>query len=244
MQMDFIPGFAQGLVRVLISYPFDYVRTHLQANPNITWRSIPLGRSLYRGISIPLIIVPFDRALQYGIYERCQRKKYSQVSSSLIATFLSSIYSVPANFLQTQIMMNSMRPTKSHIALKFSNLSFRGYGADTLRAFASSFIYLTAYGTLRNKIPKEYHNYFVFGIISSTLMWSTVYPLDTLRILRQTTNPDSQHISYWSFIKMNWKSGSLYRGLPIVIMRSIPSAGCGMLTYEYVRYNLSISQLS
>lgn len=223
--MDFIPGFSQGIVRVLISYPFDYIRTHLQANPTTTWRSIPLRES-YKGVSIPLITVPIDRALQFGIYERCQKAGYSQVSSSFLATLVSSVYSVPTNFLQTQIMMNSTRATKDRVALKLTNMSFRGYGADTARAFASSFLYLSTYGLLRNNIPEEQHNYFVFGVLSSTLMWSVVYPLDTLRVLRQTTD-----VSYKSLLHR----GALYRGFPLVIARSIPSAGFGMLTYEYMR---------
>lgn len=229
--MDFLPGFAQGVVRVLISYPFDYVRTHLQAGTTNTWRSIPLGAAAYRGVSIPLLTIPIDRALQFGIYERCQRRGYSQMASSFLATLLSSVYSVPANFLQTQVMLNSKRQAKDQVALTFANMSFRGYGADTARAFASSFLYLSTYGLLRNNVPQEHHNYFLFGVASSSIMWSVVYPLDTLRVLRQTA---TRHTSYISLLRQHSCRG-LYRGLPLVLARSVPSSGFGMLTYEFMR---------
>jgi hypothetical protein len=219
---DFIPGFLQGLTRVLISYPFDYVRTKFQANPQLSWKDIQFGKNVYRGVSIPLITVPIDRALQFGIYERMNRGGYTLLQSSLVATLLSSLYSVPANYLQTQVMIH--KDTK----LRFSNMSFRGYGADTARSVLSSFIYLNTYGYLRKTIPEKHHNYFLFGIVSSSILWSIVYPLDTLRVLKQTTDK-----SYSQLLKTH--TNFLYKGLPLVLLRSIPSSGMGMFVYETSR---------
>ena len=69
--MDFLPGFLQGISRVIISHPFDYIRLYLQTNKsaNITeFLKTNNIRTLYRGVGVPLVSVPIDRAIQFNIY--------------------------------------------------------------------------------------------------------------------------------------------------------------------------------
>lgn len=224
--LSLIPGFIQGVVRVLISYPFDYIRTNLQTQQYTSIRdfykrndmTIP---KLYRGLHIPLLTVPIDRSIQFYIFEWCNNKKYTSIQSSLIATSISSIYSIPVNYLQTIVMANNTK-----ISLK--TISYKGFYSDLSRAFLSSFFYLSIYGKLRESIPKEKHNYFLFGIAASTGMWSLVYPIDTIRVLKQTSD-----LSYLDIIKNNANVVKLYRGYPLVVLRSMPSSGFGMMAYEY-----------
>ncbi len=237
--MDFtslVPGFIQGIVRVLISYPFDYIRTNLQMQyyksiPDFYKRNDMTFAKLYRGLHIPLLTVPIDRSIQFYIFELCNKNKYSPFQSSLGATIISSIYSIPINYLQTNIITNNKFNFKK-IGIK--SLSYRGFYSDLSRAFLSSFFYLSIYGKLRESIPKEKHNYFLFGIAASTGMWTLVYPIDTIRVLKQTSN-----LSYLDIIKNNVIIIKLYRGYPLVILRSIPSAGFGMLAYEYSKTIIS-----
>ena len=227
---DFLPGFVQGFSRVLISYPFDYIRTHMQSNPDAPWKSLAIGKKIYRGVSVPLLIVPFDRAIQFGIFEHLNKRHYSMLSTSLFATLFSSIYSVPANFLQTKIVLNK------DAKINIKNISFVGYGADTVRGLLSSFTYLFSYGILREEVPKEQHNYVLFGIAANCITWSIAYPLDTLRVLKQSTVPTC---SYMQLVRKYWKGGRLYKGLPLVLVRSVPSAGIGMYVYEKTRHYLN-----
>ena len=60
---EYIPGFLQGLTRVCISYPFDYVRIFLQINNKDNISTILKSNNLYRGLYIPLLSVPIDRLL-------------------------------------------------------------------------------------------------------------------------------------------------------------------------------------
>ena len=231
--MDFlslIPGFVQGIVRVLISYPFDYIRTNLQTQQYTTIRDFYKRTDmtiakLYRGLHIPLISVPIDRSIQFYIFEWCNKNKYTPIQSSLGATIISSIYSIPINYLQTTVITNNKFNFKN---INIRSLSYKGFYSDLSRAFLSSFFYLSIYGKLRESIPKEKHNYFLFGIAASTGMWSLVYPIDTIRVLKQTSN-----LSYLNIIKNNTNIVKLYRGYPLVVLRSMPSAGFGMMAYEY-----------
>jgi hypothetical protein len=226
--LDLLPGFIQGIVRVIVSYPFDYIRTNVQTQQYFSITHFYKNNNmsfmkLYKGLSVPLITVPIDRAIQFYIYEKCNKLKFTTIQSSFIATLISSIYSVPVNYLQTQIMTNKSEGNN------IKTFSYKGFYSDLSRNFLSSFLYLGIYGELRERIPKEKHNYFIFGIITSTLMWTCVYPLDTIRVLKQTSD-----LSYSTILK-NTRIQNYYKGLPIVIIRSIPSSGFGMMSYEFTR---------
>jgi hypothetical protein len=234
--MELIPGFLQGVTRVLISYPFDYVRTNLQTknvqstglfnyvkNHNLSLRDA------YRGCSIMLVSVPIDRSIQFLLFERFL-KNHSVFTSSIVSSLISSVYSVPMNFMSTLIITQHKSFTKESL-WKFVNDKkyYTGYGADLGKSFAGSVLYTSIYGSLRQSIPKEQHNYFVFGVASSIGSWCFIYPLDTIRVLKQTSQ-----LSYLDILKTT-PIHKFYSGFSIILMRSIPSAGFGMLVYEKSR---------
>jgi hypothetical protein len=83
--LSLLPGFLQGITRVSISYPFDYIRVFLQKNKYET----PMDylkknnynvRNLYRGIKYPLSIIPIDRAITFKLYEDLN-KRYNPLYS-------------------------------------------------------------------------------------------------------------------------------------------------------------------
>jgi hypothetical protein len=210
--IQLLPGFVQGIVRVIISYPFDYVRTNIQAKKS--FKNIPI-RDVYKGLSVPLLTVPFDRAIQFYLFESL-KSKYSNLQSSLITSSITSVYSVPINFLQTRIMLKSSK-----------EVSYRGYSADFLRGLLSTSIYLSSYGYLREHSP--YKHPFLLGILSSSALWTVVYPLDTLRVLKQSSTLSYKEIIQTTSLK------AFYAGYPLVLLRSFPSSGFGMMAYEYTK---------
>jgi hypothetical protein len=210
--LNFLPGFIQGIVRVTISYPFDYVRTNLQAN-----KAFQL-KDMYKGLSVPLVTVPFDRAIQFYVFEHLN-KTHTKLYSSIVTSCITSVYSVPINYLQTRIMLNDSR-----------QLSYRGYSADFLRSLLSTSIYLSSYGYFRDTFTQT--SPFFLGIFSSTCLWTAVYPLDTIRVKKQASHDPSN--TYMNILKQSTFK-SLYKGYPLVIFRSLPSSGFGMLAYEYTR---------
>lgn len=232
--MELIPGFLQGLTRVLISYPFDYIRTNIQTQEyknifSYIYQKKLTVKDAYRGCSMQLLSVPIDRSIQFYLFEKISKNNpifIASISSSII----SSIYSVPINFLTTQIIT-------SHSSLSFKNLQqflknkahYTGFTAELSKSLIGSILYTSSYGYLRQLIDKERHNYFIFGIIASISSWSVIYPLDTLRVIKQTTN-----YSYKDIIKITTFK-QYYSGFSIILIRSVPSAGAGMLVYENSR---------
>jgi len=232
--MDLIPGFLQGLTRVLISYPFDYVRTNLQSRQNQSIYSYIHANHIsfkdaYRGCTLQLVSVPIDRSIQFLLFERFL-KKYSVVTASIASSLLSSIYSVPINFLSTRIISTHATLTvASVIDFIKSKQYYTGYNVDLLKSFLGATLYTSIYGSLRLQIPKEHHNYFAFGVAASIGSWCVIYPFDTIRVLKQTTS-----LSYTDILKKT-PLKNFYTGFSIILARSIPSAGCGMLVYEKSR---------
>jgi hypothetical protein len=222
--MEFVPGFLQGITRVLISYPFDYVRTHIQThkytgiNDIIKNNNLTLARS-YKGCTLPLIGVSIDRSIQFYLFEKMLKNRPVLVSSCIVA-LLSSIYSIPLNLITTLIITNKR--------LKGINI-YKGSLPDLSKNFLGTFVYTSTYGYLRTNVALNKHNYFLFGIISSLSSWSIIYPFDTVRVLYQCNN-----ISYKN-IYNTYTFRGLYKGFPLVVLRSVPSAGIGMLVYEKSR---------
>jgi hypothetical protein len=229
--MDLIPGFLQGVTRVIISYPFDYIRTNLQAQHNTSIFSYVSNHKLsirdaYRGCTLPLLTVPIDRSIQFLLFERFS-KEHSIITSSTASSLISSTYSVPVNFLSTYIITQHANLTLDNIRsfIKKSNY-YTGFSADFTKSFLGAVLYTSIYGQLRKSIDKEKHNYFLFGIASSLGSWSFIYPFDTMRVMKQTSTK-----TYMDIIKTT-SIRNLYKGFSIILVRSIPSAGCGMFVYE------------
>ena len=189
----------------------------------------------YNGVSIPLCTVPFDRAINFYIFEKCKQKKISSIYSSIISTSLCSIYFVPLNYFSTKIVLAN-KPVKeiwNQFKLLKSVQMYKGFAPDIARSFLGSVLFMSTYGMLRDNIPIEKHNYLLFGVTSSISSWVVIYPLDTIRVIKQHSD-----MTYPTLIKNNYKN--LYKGFSYILMRAIPSAGFGMVAYEYTKAYLQL----
>jgi hypothetical protein len=239
--IELIPGFVQGMIRVLVSYPFDYIRTNLQTAQYKTGMDFVNHVNLspvkaYKGVMVPLCTVPIDRSINFYIFEECKKRNLSAIYSGFISTSLCSIYFVPINHFSTKVVLSNKPVRDMWMDFKqFRSLHFfRGFAPDITRNFLASFLFMSCYGTLRDTIPKEQHNYLLFGVASSISSWTITYPLDTIRVLKQHGAS-----SYLSIVKNNYRN--LYRGFSLILMRSLPSAGVGMFAYEYTKKQLQLS---
>src|SRR5579862_7931882 len=108
--LPFVPGFCQGVTRVLISYPFDYVRVFLQKDvyKNTTEYIKSNGiRNMYKGVKYPLSIIPLDRAISFKMYEDLNKKKLNPFMSSLLVSLATCTYNVPLQSINTNYILNN-----------------------------------------------------------------------------------------------------------------------------------------
>jgi hypothetical protein len=247
--MNLVPGFVQGIVRVGISYPFDSVKTYMQKGIYKSTLSAFKGiigtdiRILYRGSSLVFTIVPIDRSIQYFFAEKLN-KKYNPFMTGIIMGIGSSIYSVPLQFITTNAILTSKNNYVGIIDFvrKMDYKKFyRGYTLELPRSILGTAGYLGTYMFLRDNVDPKYKLYIspFLGSFASITSWMLIFPLDTVRTERQTTMDKT----IWNIIKDKYHIKGIrgfYLGITPVIARSIPSASCGMLAYEYTKKLLAL----
>jgi hypothetical protein len=239
--MDLIPGFIQGITRVSISYPFDYIKTHLQMNKSNSIKEFIKKNSIknmYRGISIPLCIIPIDRAIQFKIYENLN-KSINPFYSGLICGITSSCINLPLNTISNNYILNEKETNlKRYIHKTFYNKNlkffFYGYKPELIRSMLSTSIYLGMYGNLRNKYGNSNKQCIINSSISGISLWTIVYPFETLKIEQQTNNNEkitkiiNRRVNNFGIL-------NLWKGILPIYIRILPSSILGMLAYENAR---------
>lgn len=223
-----IPGYLQGITRVCISYPFDYIRIKLQSNQekNTIGAIRKNYKHLYRGLFIPLIAVPLDRGISFAVYEKLKTNYDSPVLASLLPSVISNIYMVPVNSINSNYIYNTKFNFRTTIKKNLNKSIYNGYNIEIFRNTSSSFLFLFSY----NFFSKYSDNSFMNGTLSSLTMWSVVYPLDTIK----TNKFIFKDRSYLDICR-NLSISRAYRGIGLVFLRAFPSAGGGMFVYERVK---------
>ena len=233
---SFLPGFCQGICRVLVSYPFDYYRSFLQTSTPInisTLHSLRRHSFLYKGVLVPLTTIPLDRAVQFYTFEKLKAAAVNPYISGCIGGIVSCCLSLPSTYI---VNHHVLKDTPLTALLHPRNMSHFRLGAlvEAARSVLASTCYLGTYSQCRDRwgnqsVSQNAHN----AVCASTVTWLATYPLETVKIHRQL---GASYTDLWTRLRGNWPQ--LYRGLPIVLARSIPSSIVGMSVYEHVRSRL------
>ena len=242
----YVPGYLQGLVKITLSYPFDTIKVQMQKGLHPTTISTLHNilktdpYKLYRGSMLPYMIIPVERAIYYRYAEKLNAK-YNGFASGLIMGAVSSIYYVPMQYATTNAVLLSQTNYKTNYKNIFNlvyktnikNL-YKGFTVELVRSSLTTSIFLGTYMHIRDTVqPSPMLLAPLLGPFSSTVSWAIVFPLDTIRTEKQTTNQ-----SFMTIINNKLKTygiRSFYRGLTPIIIRTIPSTSLGMYLYEYSR---------
>jgi len=202
----FIPGFTMGLVRSIISHPFEMLKLKSQMGGNTI-----LFKNLYSGLHLSIITNSLERGIQFYFFDKF-KSKYSTVVSSLYSSLLSTTLSLPYNIilLKKNILKTDININKK-ILLTSGALEYK-------RNLLGSTIFLYSYDTFKKN---DIHFQFA-GVLSSIIVWSITYPLDNIK---------NQIIAKQ---KIHYTISFLYRGIQYPLIRSFPSAIIGLYVYEYL----------
>ena len=242
-EMDFIPGLFQGITRVCIGYPFDYMKIHAQYDLkfNITQEMIRVRKNntfseLYHGVSLPLVINPLRRSIQYATYEY-MNNLYNPLVSGAIAGITISVINIPYyNLLNKYVVTPKTYNLSHYIQKNIQNKSIvHGYEIEVMRSCISSTIYLGMYGYLREKLEPNKINCVINTMISSIVTRTLTYPLDTARLwyqLTPTQQPKKENIC----LRIKTEGiKSVWRGISMIYLRVVPTNVISMLIYEHMR---------
>lgn len=238
--MDLLPGFAQGITRVIISYPFDVIKVKMQKNKTTTYdcfkKYIKNDRKIFfRGIGIPLITVSIERSISFKLYEK-MNKKINPYVSGLLTSIVFSPINVPMQYLTNNIIHYEKKKYGQFIINEFkSKKIFNGYISEVSRCMIGSTLYLGTYGNIRKYVPNNNIGFSISGIIASLSSWIVIFPLDTIRTDFQTSKIkcNYKNLIYYRYNKYGILS--FWRGITPIFMRSIPSSAIGMIVYENVK---------
>jgi len=254
--MDLLPGFCQGIVRVLISYPFDAVKVFSQNNGQRPWvnfkQQLRLNPTIfYRGAAVPMLTVSLDRAIQYKYFEQ-YKSQYNPYAIGAALGVFSSLLSVPMQFITSNVLLLSKTEYGSlanylRSELRQSGLFglYKGYSIEVPRSALATSVYLGTYGTLRQALSDTDSNVpspwitTISAIGASWSSWIVVFPLDTVRTLYQVDKHKGQSLAQLTAQRYQQMGLlSFWRGLTPVLLRTAPSSIAGMIVYESVRQKI------
>ncbi len=229
-----LPGAVQALVRVTISYPADFVRQHMQANDSGFGQALKrLGgcfppHKFYRGASVMYGSLVLERSMVFAMFET-QTQHMHPMLAAVVPAIGGAVFGTGVQALVSRKVINNHSFLASVRFLRRNwRLSLKSVLPEFARMWLSGTIYMGVYGTLREKHGQEtLWDAAAQGIVSNCALWMVAYPLDTIRVRLHT-----QRTVF---------APGLYRGLWLVMVRSIPSCALGMMAYEAVRSKVSYS---
>ena len=239
-----IPGAVQGFVRSLISYPFEVIKTQMQIQNKSTFKTIKYIYKndifkFYRGIGVPLVQIPFERSIQFYIYEKTKENN-NIFTNSILTSFLTNSIFAPFSIFQVNIMntnKNNYKNMKNFFMKSPKNkILYKGISLEISKNYFSTFTYFYIYSFMQTNLKFEnyYYKTFTSGVLSSIGVWLVVLPYDTIKIKYQTSDYKLKDILL-SLNKNNYKN--LWKGLTPIVLRTFPSSGLGMICYEYTKKN-------
>ena len=200
----FIPGFTMGIVRSIISHPFEMLKLKTQMGQNTN-----IFKNLFSGLHLSILSTSIERGIQFYYFDKF-KKTHSTIISSLYSSFISTSITLPYNVvLLKKNILNSDYNISKQTLIKSGSLE---YG----RNLSGSTIFLYTYDTFKQKnIPFQ-----ISGVLSSIIVWSLTYPIDNIKNQIIANN------------KLVFNPLVLYRGIQYPIIRSFPSAIAGVYVYE------------
>lgn len=235
--MEFIPGFFQGASRVLVSYPFDYVKTHMQKNKFDTYKQFFKSgeiKNVYRGVSMSLCTIPFDRAVQFYIFENVNKHGYNPLVSGLVSGGIGSVYNLPLTYFTNNYVLLKNKPPLGLFIKETLNRDqhklFNGFKPEIARLSLATTIYLGIYGNMRKKYGNSQVQCIINSATAGIILWTFTYPFETVKLEQQTTNMGT--IEALKTRVRLYGIMNLWKGILPVYIRTIPSSIVGMFVYE------------
>jgi len=225
---NYLNGWISGVNAILISHPIDTIKTNIQEKKQIDFKF----RSLYRGLSAPLLGVGLEKAIVFGTYEETMKYTNNHAISGAIAGLSASFIVTP--FERVKILLQTNQTiSKDMITPRFL---FQGLSSTFYRETPGFAIYFTTYNALKNAksdVNISVVDSFTFGAIAGSVSWLFIYPQDRIKTHVQALK--DRKLGFFGGFKEILKEGgyrSFYRGFHFALMRAIPLHATAFMTYE------------
>lgn len=217
----FYKGAISGATGLLCSHPIDTIKSNVQNGTKIKWNI----RSLYRGVTPPLIGMGLEKAIVFGVYQNMVEHTNRTVAGALAGLACSFIVT-PVDRLKIIYQTNQPK-------VKLNTL-YRGFGNTITREMPGFAIYFNVYESLKSIMsePNFYHH-MMFGAVSGSLSWAFIYPQDMVKTQIQASS-DKLVVDIIKNVYKNNGIRGFYRGFHLAVIRAIPLHAGTLTTYEYL----------
>lgn len=235
----FLFGAISGMFGLILSHPFDTIKSNIQTNNPISYNP----KYLYRGISAPFIGIGIEKAIVFGIYENCSvhiNKYFGPIATNFVS---GAIAGLSASFVVTpyeryKILYQTNNKINSSI-LRPKYL-FKGLSATFTRETPGFAIYFTTYKYIESKFYNGKFTMigsFISGGLSGALAWCFIYPQDMIKTRMQVNNEKKSIVDVVKNIKMEGGVRSFYKGFHFALMRAIPLHAGTFMMMEILKKN-------
>ncbi len=219
-------------------------------------------RSLYAGISAPLLTVGFVQSVNFAVYDTMRRLLYSSHdnnhnhyighdSMTNVAIASSTAGAVLALFTSPMLMVKTAQQTVPGLRLKeamrhtWKTGLFCGFGPHFVSETAGRAVYFCSYESIKRELVRRRSGggelptlgeRMISAAASGTLCWAFIFPVDAMRSRIYYANAIQQGSqSSWDMAREMYQTGgvrSFYRGFFVTVIRAGPVAAAVLPMYD------------
>lgn len=189
---QYINGGISGITGVILSHPIDTIKTHIQSGKgNLSHFTL---RTLYKGLSAPLIGVGIEKAIVFGTYNYVFSNTANIPLSGAVAGFTAAVVVSPYERIKIQ--------KQQGIKFQLTNIKslFNGLSATFTREIPGFAIYFSVFESLKKRTLKNTNKNelphilsFAYGGISGLSAWIFIYPQDKIKTIIQSYSGNTKY---------------------------------------------------
>lgn len=215
---NYYSGFIVGITQTAIGHPLDTMKVIYQNNPNADSKLMNI-RNLYRGWKFPLLASTTFNGSIFNMHDYFKSKniRLGNNDNGFLAGSLAGLIISPYVYFinKGKVLQQTNRPiTGSNILTK------HGIGVNATKETLATGVYFSSYETYKTNLGLPV---FAAGGLAGLTMWTSIYPLDTLRT-RQFANSIG--------FKEALKQGNLWKGYSVCATRSVVTNAFNFYVYE------------
>lgn len=240
-------GLISGISAIIVSHPIDTIKTNIQESKPINYNL----KSLYKGLSAPLLGVGLEKSLVFGVFESTRPMTQSDVISGALSGLTASFVVTP--FERIKILFQTNQGDWGFIKQNLNpRFMFQGLSATFYRETPGFAIYFSIYNYLKDNrkyIAKTFNlekfmpdkislaESFAFGSVAGSTAWIFIYPQDRIKTHIQAIT--TKNIGFVEgFKEIITKGGGyrgLYKGFHFALMRAIPLHATAFASMEFCK---------
>lgn len=247
----YVGGGLSGICGVILSHPFDTIKTNFQANKKMILKpNLQTFKNLYKGITPPIIGVGLEKSIVFGTYELTKHFLDKKNNNDYINTALSgacsglsaSVIVTPFERIKILLQTNNFKMNAIPLNPKFY---FRGLSATFTRETPGFAIYFSLYEYLKKKYYLDHgisitpQGSFLFGGLAGTFSWIFIYPQDRIKTEMQAKMNNNTFLKILTKIYREEGILSFYKGFHYALMRAIPLHAGTFMTMEIIKKYLN-----